>query len=73
MHLREGHIRSGPLPFFQTDQTGHLILLPSKLKSEYNNFLNHKKVLKTDKQNLCENYFILCFYNCIAVLLPVLL
>ena len=63
---------SGPLQFFQTNQTVPLILLSSKQRSEYNSFLNQKKVLKTDKQNLCENYFVLCLYNCVAILLLLL-
>ena len=52
---------SGLLPIFQADQIVPSILV--SIKSVYNNFLNHKMFLKTEKQNLCGNYFALCLYN----------
>ena len=56
-------MRSGPLPFFQADQIVTSKLVSSKEKLVYNSFLNHKMFLKTEKQNLYEDYFVLFLYN----------
>ena len=62
VHLREGLWGLDPCPSSRlTKLCPALILVSSKQKSEYNNFLNHKKVLEIEKHNLCENYFVLCF------------
>ena len=57
-HLGEKCMGFGPLSFFQTDQIASSILVSRKQKSLYNNFLN----------NSCEDYFILCLDNQIAIL-----
>ena len=62
-------MRSEPLPFFQTDQIfPQYLYQASKSQYIYNNFLNHKIRFWKQKNNLCKNYFVLCLYNCIAVL-----
>ena len=61
VHLRAEFMGSGPLPF-QTDQ-----ILPSMFVTSTESW---NKFLKTEKQYLCENYFV-CVY--IVVYIAILL
>ena len=68
MHLGGDLWDLDPCPTSRPRKIVHSILVSNKLNSLYNNFLIIKQVFKIEKQNLYENYFDLCLYNCIAIL-----
>ena len=62
LHLKEGFMGSGPLPFFQNDQIVSSILVSSKWKSVYNHFLNHEISFWKQKNRIHVKTILFCVY-----------